>query len=193
MTIMKRTPRISDTEWEIMRVVWARHPITAAEIIARLAEADSTWHPKTARTLLARLVRKQALDYEPRGRLYVYGPRVSEQECVAAASETFLERVFGGSLEPMLAHLKRRDRPLNWLVSVLQMLYWFNPLVWLGSARSWQGAIGFVPPRFLQIQLRHLDGRLVLASHGECNFARVGLALGGRFDSGLEGLVVQCL
>ena len=73
---MNRTPRISDTEWEIMRIVWTHHPIAAADIIARLTAADASWHPKTARTLLARLVEKGALDYEERGRSYVYAPRV---------------------------------------------------------------------------------------------------------------------
>lgn len=107
---MKQIPRISDTEWEIMRVVWARHPISAAEIIERLMAADPTWHPKTARTLLARLVQKQALDYEAQGRTYVYEPRVTERECVAAASESFVERVFGGSLQPMLAHFVEQRR-----------------------------------------------------------------------------------
>ncbi len=107
---MKTVPRITDTEWEIMRVVWANHPITAAEIIERLAAADPTWHPKTARTLLARLVRKKALGYEPQGRVYVYEPRVTERECVAAASDSFLERVFGGALTPMLTHFVERRR-----------------------------------------------------------------------------------
>ena len=101
---MKRTPRISDTEWEVMRIVWAHHPVTAADIIARLTAADPSWHPKTARTLLARLVAKQALDYEEHGRRYVYEPRVTERECIAAASGSFVERVFGGALKPMLAH-----------------------------------------------------------------------------------------
>jgi BlaI family penicillinase repressor len=101
---MKNTPKISDTEWEIMRVIWAEHPLSAADIIARLTAQDPTWHPKTARTLLARLVEKKALSYEERGRIYVYAPRVTEPECVAAASGSFVERVFGGSLKPMLAH-----------------------------------------------------------------------------------------
>lgn len=34
-----------------------------------------------------------------------------------------------------LAHLKRRDLPLNWLVALLQVAHWFNPLLWLGFAR----------------------------------------------------------
>ena len=87
-----------------MRVLWAQHPLTAADIISRLAAADPSWHPKTARTLLARLVAKKALAYEEQGRAYVYEPRVTEQECIAAASGSFVDRVFGGALKPMLAH-----------------------------------------------------------------------------------------
>ena len=93
-----------------MRVVWAEHPVTAAEIIEQLMRSDASWHPKTARTLLARLVKKKALDYEPRGRSYVYEPLVTERECVAAASASFLDRVFGGALHPMLAHFVEARR-----------------------------------------------------------------------------------
>lgn len=107
---MKNVPRISDTEWEIMRIIWLKHPLTANEVIEQLAAADVGWHPKTARTLLARLVQKGALGYEARGRTYVYSPLVSEEECVATASESFLDRVFGGSLRPMLAHFVERQK-----------------------------------------------------------------------------------
>ena len=93
-----------------MRIVWAKHPLTANEIIDRLAAVDSSWHPKTARTLLARLVQKKALGYQARGRTYVYSPLVTEQQSVAAASESFLDRVFGGSLRPMLAHFVERQK-----------------------------------------------------------------------------------
>lgn len=101
---MNNIPRISDTEWEIMRVVWEKHPITANEVIDRLIAADASWHPKTVRTLLARLVDKKALGYEAHGKSYVYAPLVTEQESLTTASESFLERFFGGSLKPMLAH-----------------------------------------------------------------------------------------
>ncbi len=102
-------PRISDTEWEIMRVIWASHPATTGEITERLAQTDPTWHPKTVRTLLGRLVEKGALTYTPDGRIFRYRPVVTEDQCVAAASESFLDRVFGGSLKPMLAHFVERE------------------------------------------------------------------------------------
>lgn len=107
---MKTTPRISDTEWEIMRVVWMKYPLTANEIIAQLIATDPSWHPKTVRTLLARLVDKQALGYAASGREYVYSPLVSEQESLTTASESFLARCFGGSLKPMLAHFVGQQR-----------------------------------------------------------------------------------
>jgi BlaI family penicillinase repressor len=101
---MKSFPRISGAEWQVMKAVWQHSPCTADEIIARLAKSDPTSHPKTTRTFLNRLVKKRALAFEREGRIYLYKPLVTERECIDAASESFLERVFGGSLKPMLAH-----------------------------------------------------------------------------------------
>lgn len=100
---MSTTPRISETEWEVMKVVWQRSPISAQEIIETLSARDD-WHPKTVKTLLNRLVKKKALGFKKEGRAYLYRPLVAERDCVAAASESFLDRVFGGSIQPMLAH-----------------------------------------------------------------------------------------
>jgi beta-lactamase regulating signal transducer with metallopeptidase domain len=34
-----------------------------------------------------------------------------------------------------LAHVRRHDIPLGWLMALLQILHWFNPLVWLAFSR----------------------------------------------------------
>ena len=119
---MNKIPKISDTEWEVMRIVWAKHPITAAEVIEALAAKDSSWHPKTARTLLARLVQKKALGYRAEGRSYVYTPMVAERECVDAVSESFVSRVFGGSLRPLLAHFVEQQRLTEQDLAELQQM-----------------------------------------------------------------------
>jgi BlaI family transcriptional regulator, penicillinase repressor len=100
---MPRTPRISDTEWEVMKVVWSRSPIAAQEIIDTLAAQDD-WHPKTVKTLLNRLVKKGALGFKKEGRAYLYRPLIEQTDSIAAESESFLDRVFGGSLKPLLTH-----------------------------------------------------------------------------------------
>lgn len=100
---MKKVPRISETEWQIMKIVWARGQCTANEILEAL-NAQEAWHPKTARTLIGRLVKKRALLYKEEGRAYVYRPGINEEEAIAYYSQSFLQRVFDGSLAPMLAH-----------------------------------------------------------------------------------------
>jgi BlaI family penicillinase repressor len=99
---MKRIPRISEAEWTVMRVLWRQSPATANDVVEALrGEAD--WHPKTVRTLLARLVRKKALGFKKEGRAYLYYPLVDETAVARAESRTFLARVYGGALTPLVA------------------------------------------------------------------------------------------
>jgi BlaI family penicillinase repressor len=107
---MNRIPRISETEWEVMKIIWAKAPCSAGEIIEALSRKDPTWHPKTVKAFLSRLVRKKALGFRKEGRAYLYRPLVEEKDCVDLVSESFLERVFGGSLKPMLVHFVERKK-----------------------------------------------------------------------------------
>jgi BlaI family transcriptional regulator, penicillinase repressor len=107
---VKKIPRISETEWELMKVVWYQAPCSAGQIVAALQQTDPSWHPRTAKAFLNRLVKKKVLGFSKEGRAYVYRPLVRREECVDAASESFLERVFGGSLKPMLAHFVQREK-----------------------------------------------------------------------------------
>lgn len=97
------SPRISQAEWEVMRVLWERSPLNANEVIGALA-TRSDWHPKTVRTLLARLVAKGALEKVKRHGVYWFTPLVDEASCLAEESRHFLSRFFAGGMKPMLAH-----------------------------------------------------------------------------------------
>lgn len=96
------TPRISDSEWTVMRVFWNRGEATASDAVAAL-EDETHWKPKTIQTLIRRLVQKGALTYEKLGREFLYRPAVDEKICERAASREFLDRVFQGRLAPFLA------------------------------------------------------------------------------------------
>ncbi len=121
---MEAPPSISETEWKIMKVLWAKSPLSAGEILNELQSVDSSWHPKTAQTLVGRLVKKGALGFEGKGRSYLYFPMVTEEECVDQESRSFLERVFGGSFKPMLAHFvehrKLSTKEINELKRILE-------------------------------------------------------------------------
>ena len=51
-TAMKQTPRIPETEWETMKVLWAVAPCSAGRSIELLTRTDPAWHPKTATAFL---------------------------------------------------------------------------------------------------------------------------------------------
>lgn len=105
---MNRLPEISDAEWFVMRAVWDKHPQTAQEIVAALESAQD-WNPRTIKTMLNRLIKKGALGFRTEGKRYLYFPRVKQSECVRAESKSFLKRVFGGALAPMVAHFVDTD------------------------------------------------------------------------------------
>lgn len=105
---MKPLPRITPSEWEVMKPLWRKAPQTAAEVIAALS-GTTDWTPKTIRTLFTRLVNKGALGYEQHGRVYHYSPLVEEKDCAIAETRSFLQRVYGGALEPMLANFLEKE------------------------------------------------------------------------------------
>lgn len=98
---MKNVPRISESEWAVASAVWERDGQTAAEIAARL---DPKWKPKTVNTFLSRLVTKGVLSVARDGRAFRYHARLSREQCIKEAGRSFLQRVFGGAVAPMLAH-----------------------------------------------------------------------------------------
>jgi BlaI family penicillinase repressor len=100
---MGTPPQISDAEWEVMTVLWEASPLTASEVVEALSERMS-WHPKTVKTLLGRLVKKGALRFREEGNRYFYRPAFPREQFVAQESESFVERVFGGNATPMLVH-----------------------------------------------------------------------------------------
>ncbi len=100
---MGKLPKISDAEWEVMKVLWERAPQSANEIVEALAARQ--WSPATVRTLITRLVQKGALSFETAGREYLYLPVVTREEGIRQERRSFLRRVYDGAVEPMLAGL----------------------------------------------------------------------------------------
>jgi len=106
---MAQIPDISDAEWKVMQVLWNQAPLPSYDIVQVLAPQED-WHPNTIKTLLARLVRKKALGARRYKNLFLYHPLIAKEDVVQAESETFLERCFGGAVEPLLAHFARRNK-----------------------------------------------------------------------------------
>lgn len=97
---MEHQISISESEWQVMKIVWSNSPLTLPEILDRLKGTD--WSKTTIQTYLARLVKKGALSTKRQGKGYLYYPAVSESDCQLAESRDFLRRVYDGSLSKMV-------------------------------------------------------------------------------------------
>ena len=100
-------PKISESEWAVMEVLWDDSPRTASEIAKSLREKTS-WAENTVRTLLTRLVEKGAL--KESGAPKLYSPAVKREDCVKAESESFMDRIFQGAAKPLLVHFTKNAR-----------------------------------------------------------------------------------
>jgi BlaI family transcriptional regulator, penicillinase repressor len=100
--------RISDAEHTVMEVLWDESPLTAQDVAERIP-VEREWSANTVKTLLGRLLAKNVIAHEEDGRRYLYRPLVQREEYVAGESRKLMDRLFGGKLSPLVAHLAERD------------------------------------------------------------------------------------
>ncbi len=110
----RKTVKISEAEWSIMKVLWDGceqndRGMTLGEIVSALAET-SDWSNTTIRTLIIRLAEKGAVDIDKTTGVYKYTPRTSKEDCVKSEVESFVERVFDNSAYKLMASLVREGR-----------------------------------------------------------------------------------
>lgn len=100
--------RISEAEHAVMEVIWERSPITAAEVCDQVCAARG-WSLATVKTLLSRLVSKQAIAAEPEGRRFLYSPLIARSDYIGGESRRLVDRLFGGRAAPLFAHLAEQE------------------------------------------------------------------------------------
>ncbi|MBN1974176.1 MAG: BlaI/MecI/CopY family transcriptional regulator [Sedimentisphaerales bacterium] len=99
---MNRSAKISEAEWEVMKVLWKDSPLATNDIVEILLKKTS-WKRETIRTLINRLVKKKILSFEKKGRQFHYFPMFGEAECIREETKSFLKRIRPSAIEPMLA------------------------------------------------------------------------------------------
>ena len=101
-------PKISDSELEVMRVLWrAGNALPVTEIRESLQKSRG-WEATTVKTLISRLVAKGVLRQEKR-QVYYYSPLITEAEYNDWATHDLISRVYHGSARDLVAALMRSD------------------------------------------------------------------------------------
>lgn len=101
-------PRLGRVQLVIMQILWQRGSATAREITEAINRKEPCAH-STVQTLLRGLEEKGAVSHEARERTFVFYPLVEEHEFKQSATRDVLERVFGGSVSGLVAHLLKNE------------------------------------------------------------------------------------
>ena len=100
--------RISDAEHAIMEVLWDKNPVSATDVCDAICD-ERDWSIATVKTLLSRLVQKEAVGTEPHGRKFLYRPLIERSDYVGGESRRLVDRLFGGRAAPLFAQLAESE------------------------------------------------------------------------------------
>ena len=100
--------KLTDAEWQIMNALWEKHPATAREISGRLPEGIS-WAYTTIKTMLTRLVAKEAVGESKQGNTSYYEPLISRIRARRSALKSLVNQAFDGALGPMMHFLVEQE------------------------------------------------------------------------------------
>jgi BlaI family penicillinase repressor len=115
--------KLTQAEWQIMNALWEKHPATARDIMSRLPN-DVKWAYTTLKTMLSRLVEKEAVSEEKQSNTSMYEPLISQRKARLSAFRLLLDQSFNGAMGPlmhfMLEEQKLNDKQKKELIEILQ-------------------------------------------------------------------------
>ena len=103
--------KLTNSEWQIMNVLWERYPATCRGVAERLPK-EITWAYTTIKTLLSRLVEKGAVKESKNGNTSIYEPILSRQNARRNALKSLANQAFDGAFGPLM-HFLLEDQKLS--------------------------------------------------------------------------------
>lgn len=103
------TPELTETEWAIIKAVWALEPCAAPTVQEHLA-ASRQWTYSTVRTLLDRMVIKGLLTAEKLRNLTLYRAVITREEAQQGELRYALKNAFDGALTPLVQCLLESEK-----------------------------------------------------------------------------------
>ena len=106
---MKKKGIVSPSEFKVMEILWASSPLSASQIIQELETVES-WHDRTIKSLINRLLKKKIIGYKEEGNKYLYYPIMKKNDYLQTTSRNFIYRVFGGRVSPLVAYFAKQEK-----------------------------------------------------------------------------------
>ena len=102
---MKNLGRLSETEMEVMQLVWElATPVTVAQLL-NIFEGSKGWKTSTLSTILSRLIEKGFLTKSMKGKVNFYKVTLTQQEYNRLETQNLLHTLHGGSIKNFMTAL----------------------------------------------------------------------------------------
>ena len=100
---------LSETEWYVLESLWADSPKIGSQIVADLSRKRGGSRSTTL-TMLRRMTEKKLIICDDSGKMKSYTPLVAREEAVKKETESFLDRVYHGSVSMLLNGFVEKQR-----------------------------------------------------------------------------------
>ena len=100
---------LSETEWYVLESLWVDSPKIGSQIVADLSRTRG-WSRSTTLTMLRRMTEKKLIVCDDSGKMKSYTPLVAREEAVKKETESFLDRVYHGSVSMLLNGFVEKQR-----------------------------------------------------------------------------------
>ena len=99
---------LTPAEWNLMECLWEQSPRTGREAVEHL-QLTVGWSRSTTLTMLRRMTEKEMIACKEENGLLVYSPLIDRESATRRETESFLGRVYQGSVSMMLSAMTKKQ------------------------------------------------------------------------------------
>ena len=112
---------LSGAEWNLMESLWEYSPKVGSQIVTDMA-ARTGWSRSTTLTMLRRMTEKGLIVCEDSGQMKTYAPLIEREEAARKETESFLNRVYNGSISLLVSGFVERQKLTEQEIAELRQL-----------------------------------------------------------------------
>ncbi len=100
---------LTSAEWNLMECLWEASPRTGREAAEYMAKSVG-WSRSTTLTMLRRMSEKGLIACREQGGMHVYAPLVNREEAAQRETDSFLSRIYRGSVSSMVNAITSKQK-----------------------------------------------------------------------------------
>ena len=105
---MRNDHSLTPAEWHVMECLWETSSCTGREATDYLSHSVG-WSRSTTLTMLRRMQEKELIACHEENGVLTYTPLVKKEEAVLSETQSFLDRVYHGSMSMMLSAFTKKQ------------------------------------------------------------------------------------